>query len=180
MHPTLEARLAELREEEARKTRHREQVVRERRFLIPVFLFVLFLFPNLGTVSVVGTSMHPTLETGDRLLMLKTHQIFSPIRPGDIVVVRKADGSYKGEDLIKRVICVKDKQGNLLWAPSVKTSEGTIDPKRLFPHYVLRLRPFPKGSVLVLGDNIFHSTDSRDPEVGAISAAEIEGKVLFR
>ncbi len=180
MHPTLEARLAELRDDEARKARLREQIVRERRFLIPVFLFVLFLFPNFGTVSVVGSSMSPTFQTGDRLALLKTFRLFSPLKPGDVIVVKKRQGGLQGEDLIKRVVCVTDAQGNETWAKSVETAEGTLDPKTLFPEYVMKLARIPNDSVLVLGDNVLYSTDSRDPEVGPVAQSEIEGKVLLR
>lgn len=180
IHPTLEIRLAKLREDEARKARRREQIMRERRFLIPVFLFVLFLFPNFGTVSVVGRSMNPTFQTGDRLVLLKTFRLFAPLKPGDVVVIKKRQGSLEGEDLIKRVVCIKDHNGNMTWAKSVDTAEGTIEPKRLFPQYGLGMMQLPNDSVLVMGDNILWSTDSRDPEVGPVAQAEIEGKVLLR
>jgi signal peptidase I len=180
IHPTLEMRLAELREADARKARRQEQIKRERRFLIPVFLFVLFLFPNFGTVSVIGKSMYPTFQTGDRLVMLKSFRIFAPLQPGDVVVLKKREGDLKGEDLIKRVVCIKDNQGNETWAKSVDTAEGAVDPHRLFPGYFLKISTLPNNSVLVLGDNILWSTDSRDPEVGPVAQSEIEGKVLLR
>ena len=154
--------------------------MRERRFLIPVFLFVLFLFPNFGTVSVVGKSMYPTFQTGDRLLLLKTFRMFSPMKPGDIVVIKKHSGDLHGQDLIKRVVCIKDMQGKETWAESVDSAEGRLNPKKLFPEYSLGLSRLANGSVLVLGDNVWESTDSRDPDVGPVKDSEIEGKVLLR
>lgn len=176
----LEARLAEHREKEAKSARLREQILRERRLLLPILLVVAALFPNFGTVSVVGKSMVPTFHTGDRLVLLKTYRYFSPLRTGDIVVVQKRKGGLQGEDIIKRVVCIKDIQGHETWAPFVDTAEGRLDPKVLFPEYTEGERQMPKNSVLVMGDNILWSIDSRDAEVGPIAESEIEGKVLLR
>ena len=70
-------------------------------FCLSVVLVVLF-FTFVGRMAtVVGDSMEPTLQNGDRVLV---SSFFYTPECGDIVVVQKDSGYYDNQLLIKRVI----------------------------------------------------------------------------
>lgn len=174
----VQRRLALARNDEEKKRKLREQIVRERRFLIPVLVFVLMLLPNFGRAKVLGKSMQPQYEEGDALVVLKTFRIFSPLKVGDIVVIRKKTGKYEGEDLVKRVAFVQNDAGNAPFPKSVTMARGEVPFHYLFPTVVQGFEPVPAHNILVVGDNLDVSVDSRDPDLGSIADSEIIGKVL--
>ena len=65
-----------------------------------VICVLLFSF-GLRLVDVVGNSMYPTLENGDKVIV---SNIFYEPKQGDIIVFRKDE--YREEPLVKRVIAV--------------------------------------------------------------------------
>jgi signal peptidase I len=178
--PELQRRLTLVRDEEDKKRRLREQIMRERRFLIPVLVFVLLMFPNFGRAQVVGKSMEPQYEEGDALVVLKTFRIFAPLKIGDVVVIRKKTGKYKGEDLVKRVAFIQNEAGNAPLPKSVPLSRGEVLFHHLFPTVVQGFERVPARQVLVVGDNLDVSVDSRDSDIGPVADNEIEAKVLNR
>jgi signal peptidase I len=180
LHPELEARLAKVREEEHHKKTFRERVARERRFLIPVLVFVVAMFPNFGRAMVVGKSMEPQYHSGDALVILKTFRIFSPLKPGDVVVVQKKTGDAKGEDIVKRVVFVQNAAGNAPFPQTFLTSRGPQQSAEFFPWYLMGEEKVPPRGIIVIGDNTDVSQDSRDPVVGVIQDDEIIGKVINR
>jgi signal peptidase I len=180
LDPELDARLKRVREDEEKKRRFREQVKRERRFLIPILVFVLLLFPNFGRAKVLGSSMEPLFKEGDALVVLKTFRYFAPIKEGDIVVVRKQEGEYAGEDIVKRVAFIQNATGDAPFPRYVETSRGKIEFRRLFPWVALGGMKVPPKHILVIGDNLRVSVDSRDPEIGAVAESEVVSKILMR
>ena len=144
------------------------------------FLVLLFTFV-VRVVAVNGSSMVPTLHSGDRLLVQSS--LFGVDR-GDVVVV----DSYieYGKPLVKRVIAVGGDQvdidaeagqvfvnGQLLDEPYI--AEPTHQAGNMeFPLTV------PEGCVFVMGDNRMHSTDSRFQDIGFIDERDILGRVLYR
>ena len=66
-----------------------------------IAIVLLFVF-GVRMVNVDGTSMLPTLEDGDRVLVSK---LFYTPKQGDIVVLRKEQFLY--EPIVKRVIAVE-------------------------------------------------------------------------
>ena len=129
--------------------------------------------------GVVGTSMVPTLQEGDKLVI---SNLASGLEPGDIVVVTKK--SFRDEPIVKRVIAtagqtvVMDYDAGKVYVDGVEehfvntptTRRGDME----FPLYV------PEGYIFVLGDNRNGSTDSRYTEVGLIDERMVLGKVLLR
>jgi signal peptidase I len=180
MDPELAARLTAFHEEEERKRALRAQVAKERRFLIPVFIFVVAMFPNFGRAKVVGESMVPQYRSGDALVILKTYRIFSPLKPGDIVVVRKQTGELAGEEIVKRVVFIQNEAGNAPFPQTFMTKRGVQNSAEYFPWLVQGEETVPPRGIIVVGDNADVSQDSRDPAVGVIRDAEIVGKVLNR
>lgn len=169
------ARRAQVKEARQATTRRWQRI--ERAILLPVLAFVfmgLFVF-KMGQVQ--GKSMEPLYTTDDHLLIFKPWQL-SPLHPGDIVVVKLNHGKYKGEQWVKRVMYVQNAAGNAPWSETVQTSVHRILPKWWFKPYVDGQRSVPANNILVMGDNVYNSTDSRDDEIGAIAPDEIQGKVI--
>lgn len=145
-----------------------------------VFLVLLFTFV-IRIAAVRGSSMVPTLYSGDRIVL---QQIGYKPKRGDIVVVD--DYIDYGDPLVKRIIAMGGDtvdinfvsgdvwvNGNLLHEPYIldktKLKEGVE-----FPVTV------PEGKVFLMGDNRMGSKDSRDAEIGFIDERDILGRGVFR
>lgn len=128
-------------------------------------------------LQVSGTSMEPTLNKGEILLMTD----FSELKKGDIVAFY-----YNDNLLIKRIIA---KEGDIVnieydgtvYVNSTILEENYISKKILgnncditFPYQV------PENSIFVLGDNRETSIDSRNQAIGCISQNNIIGKIQFK
>lgn len=152
-------------------------------FLI-VLLVVFGIVTYIGQkIEVVGSSMSPTLENGDNLLVDKFSYRFHEPQRYDIVVF-----PYRYEDnvfYIKRIIGLP---GETVYI----NSEGTIyingevlnesygkeiikDPGRAYEEIKLGHNEY-----FVLGDNRNNSMDSRDPNVGNLTLNEFIGKAFVR
>lgn len=178
--PELKARLREVEEERQRKESLRARIAKERRVLFPILGVALLCLPNFGRAKVVGHSMEPLLSPGDTLVLLKTYRLFSPLKPGDVVVIRKKRGRLEGEDLVKRIVFIQNETGDAPWPQTIKNARGVYATSRLFPREALGYEKVPARHAYVLGDNVWNSTDSRDADIGAISQDEIIGKVINR
>jgi signal peptidase I len=178
LDPELSASLAQREAERRRKENLRVRVLKERRVLFPLLGMALLMLPNFGRAKVMGNSMYPQYNNGDTLVLLKTYRLFSPIKVGDIVVLQKKEGGLEGEDLVKRVVFIQNEEGNAPWPKTITNKRGTFETVRLFPREVMGFVKVPPRHIYVMGDNVWNSTDSRDPEVGAVAENEIIGKVL--
>jgi len=176
--PEMRQRLETFRDTEAKREALRRQVWRERRFLLPILAVALAALPNFRVAEVQGHSMAPTFKPGDRLVLLKSYKYFSPLKTGDIVVIKLNHGRYKGEEWVKRIVFIQNAEGNAPWPKYLETGRGEVPADAWFPREVRGEMKVPPGKIYVLGDNIAEALDSRDPEIGAISDAEILGKVL--
>lgn len=131
-------------------------------------------------LSVVnGTSMEPTLEDGDRLLVNKFHFLFEEPEKGDVVTF--ADPSREGKYLVKRVVGMPgdriEIKGGDLYRNGKKVYEPYIESEiedGAYGPVVVR-----EGYVFVMGDNRhrYASRDSRYPSVGQVPFDLLEGKV---
>ena len=135
--------------------------------VLTVFVFIFKIY------TVDGTSMLPTLEEPERVIVLEA--FYTP-KGGDIVVVDS--GNAYGKTLVKRVIATEgqtvsiDENGVLTVDGAVIDSyaencRGNTD----FPVVV------PEDCCFVMGDNRDVSYDSRYQEIGMISYKNIMGKV---
>ena len=151
--------------------------------LAVVMLLVAFVFKH----SVVeGDSMNNTLENGDHLII--SNLFYTPER-GDIIVFEDYSTMLK-KAVVKRVIGLPgetvevkvDKDGNVT---------VYIDGELLEEDYAYNAKDckvttsfapvtLSEDEIFVMGDNRYHSTDSRYEGVGPIKIDSILGKVLFR
>ena len=148
--------------------------------LVVLVLFNVFFFRISG---VVGSSMEPTLQNGDRIL-LRVIGYSAPQR-GDIVVVQAPE--FDDEPLVKRIIAVAGDEininnlgdvyinGELQYEPYVlETIDSAHIGDQVYPLVI------PEGYVFFMGDNRNGSTDSRDKYVGIQPISNIIGKVELR
>ncbi len=135
-----------------------------------------FLF---SIVQVDGSSMEPTLEHGQRLIVSKL--LYEP-QNGDIVIIKS---SRLKKFIVKRVIAVEGQTVDL----DPRTGDVTVDGEVLEEPYIKeKLRSagsvlsFPltvaEDTVFVMGDNRNNSLDSR--AIGLIPRREVVGKAVFR
>ncbi|PTM56447.1 signal peptidase I [Desmospora activa] len=149
-------------------------------FLAISFALVVNQF-GLALSVVNGTSMEPTLEDGDRLLINKFHFMVNEPQRGDVVTFK--DPTRNGRYLVKRVVGVPGdrieirdhtliRNGKKEHEPYINTEieDGDYGP------IVVK-----EGHVFVMGDNRqqYASRDSRYKSVGQVPNRLIEGKVEF-
>ncbi len=177
--PETFARLQAYRAQEEKRAETRRWQRAERIILLPILLVVFVALLNFKMGEVRGRSMSPLYETGDKLLLLKSYKTFSPVKVGDIVVVKLKHGKYAGEQWVKRVVFVQNGAGNAQWQRDIRTSQNNhVSLPFWFPQYFQHEKQVPRDNVVVMGDNLMNSTDSRDEEIGTIAPDEIQGKVI--
>ena len=141
-----------------------------------IFCVVMFVF-LFRLVDVVGDSMNPTLEDGDKMVV---SDLFYKPKQGDIIIFRKDE--YKSRALVKRVIATEGQtveidftkgrvyvDGELLDEPYIaEPTKNQID--------FTETQIVPEGCVFVMGDNRNASTDSRDKRIGMVDVRLIIGR----
>ena len=145
--------------------------------IICVVLFVFFI----RIIDVNGTSMNPTLNNGDKMLV--SDLLYSP-KAGDIVVF-KSDTYDPDKALVKRIIATEGQEINIDFDKGIVYVDGEI----LQEDYIKELttikldfigpKTVPEGCVFVMGDNRNMSTDSRKNEIGMVDERLILGRVYM-
>ena len=167
---------------EAPKEKGRELYEWIQALVCSVLAVVLLFTFGVRLIGVDGRSMVPTLQDGDRLLVLNS-MFCGGYAPGDIVVLRKE--SFLPTPIVKRVIAVEGQVVDVDFGSGVVFVDG----KPLQEEYIQE-RTFtaegtafpltvPEGSVFVLGDNRNHSTDGRDARLGTVDTRYIIGRAVF-
>ena len=149
--------------------------------IVALIICVVFFAFFVRIIDVVGTSMNPTLNNSDKMLV---SGLFYKPQVGDVVVFKK-DEYNPNKALVKRVIAVEGQEINIDFdrgivyidgqpiqedyiAELTKTKEDFIGPKTV-----------PEGCVFVMGDNRNMSTDSRKTEIGMVDTRLILGKAYM-
>ena len=144
--------------------------------VVLLFTFVVRL------IGVDGHSMVPTLQDGDRLLVLNSLWD-SDYEYGDIVVLRKE--SFLEEPIVKRVIATEGQTVDIDFASGSVYVDGELLEEDYInePTYVDEGTEFPltvpEGSIFVMGDNRNHSSDSRSSDLGTVDTRYVIGKAVF-
>ena len=163
--------------------RVRDQVIEVMFLVIPAVILVLLVRSFVVSPFVIPTSsMEPTLEVQDRVLVNKLSYRVGEIGRGDIVVVRAAsdDGD---KTVIKRAIGlpgetveIRDNSviinGTLALEESDYLPEGTINGD-FGPIEI------PQDKLFLLGDNRENSDDSTK-ELGLVSVDDVVGRAFVR
>ena len=130
----------------------------------------------LPVLQITGTSMEPTLNDGDIVVLAKTDKL----ETGDLCAFY-----YSNKILIKRVIATP---GDYLWLEpdgtvflnGVELEEPYLTEKALgecdisFPYQV------PENAYFMMGDQRETSIDSRSSVIGCIATDHLIGKILFK
>lgn len=130
----------------------------------------------LPVLQVTGTSMEPTLEDGDIIVLTKT----AKINRGDL-----CGFYYQNKLLLKRVIglpgdWIEIQADGTVLVNGEELDEPYVSGKSLgecdltFPYQV------PDNRYFVMGDHRSTSIDSRSSVIGSIEKDQITGKILFR
>jgi len=145
---------------------------------------------SLQAFRIPSESMHPLLQTGDRVLVNKWSYRIHDVKRGDVVVFSRPPGLADPtvDDLIKRVIGLPGD------SVSIDDSHVLINGQVLDEPYLppdtptLAVGPItcppaapcviPKGQVWVMGDNRTQSEDSR--WFGPIDESSIVGRAFVR
>lgn len=166
-------------------------------YSVLAIVVVFTLFTRMSTVD--GTSMLPTLEDGQKLMI--TDFFYEPAY-NDIIVVwadklPNDDDGY-GKAIVKRVIGlsgdtisidfargrvsrngieldIETRGEDILYEDGHKINSMTRAEEGLGGEFTV-----PDGCIFVMGDNRNGSTDSRSPFVGYVDKHNIIGKAYFR
>ena len=156
------------------------------------FVMLLFSFSGIRLCTVSGPSMEQTLYDGEKLI---TSDIFYTPKRGDIVVFHQTGENSFNEPIVKRVIGVAGDTVNVQYEfqnviVTVTDSEGNItvieedyqyiDTWSYNPYSMPTTVTVEEGTIFVMGDNRYHSADSRDPRIELVDTRRILGKVIFR
>lgn len=162
---------------------------------VAVAFFIITVILRL--TEVVGISMEPTLQDGDKLVV---YQLFYKPQYNDIIAV-KAESlpnsitGEQGEYIVKRVIglagdvmSVDGETGTVYRNGQALVEDYISEPiKAYYTGNLANTITVPENSVFVLGDNRNNSIDSRYTDntycnyyVGCISNDFILGKVILR
>lgn len=165
-------------------------------YLIVIVMTILIGITFVKTTIVRQTSMLPTLQDGNYLLLSKQAYVFNEFKHEDIVVFDSGEmadttGSLLNFDnkkyYIKRIIglpgdeiTIKNKkvyrngkeidQSYTLDKATETNGNGQVEVNKL---------KIPKGKLFVLGDNRYNSADSRSTDVGLVSMDKVYGKAVL-
>ena len=141
---------------------------------------VLFLF-FVRVIDVKGTSMVPTLQNADKMLV---SGLFYKPKAGDVVVFKK-DQYNPNKALVKRVIATEgqvinmDFENGVVYVDGEPIEEDYINDLTKTKLDFIGPQTVPEGCVFCMGDNRNMSTDSRKKEIGMIDSRLILGKVYM-
>ncbi|MBI3485648.1 signal peptidase I [Candidatus Daviesbacteria bacterium] len=164
------------------------------RYKIVEFIQTLVVFAAIGTAiylfiaqphKVSGSSMFPTLKTGDYIITNKIGYRLEQPKKGEIIVFKNP--REESQDFIKRIIGVPGDrvkiEGGHFFVNDQQLSESSYLESSVYTSSGAFLREGEEITVspnhyFVAGDNRLASSDSR--EWGFVTREEIIGKAFFR
>lgn len=174
--PQLDALQKELKRERYKRRFRRLLRSTVNALLVVAAVAALVATLMLPVLQIAGTSMEPSLNDGDIVLLVKKNDLKS----GDLCAFY-----YSNKILIKRVIATP---GDYIWIESDGTvylngeplDEPYVSVKALgecdvtFPYQV------PENNYFVMGDHRETSIDSRSSVIGCIPEDQIVGKIICK
>ena len=175
--------------EQLRRRRRRRVLTRAAVLLgLTVTVAVILRTAVVQPFSVPSSAMTPTLDAGDRILVVKAGLLMGPIKRGEIVVFRGPDispcstGPGDTRDLVKRVIGLPGETissvGTTIEVDGRRLNEPGWYDVRSGPvgSTPIRRTTIPAGDYFVMGDSRTNSCDSRS--FGPVPRSAIVGKVV--
>lgn len=145
-----------------------------------VVILMLYTF-GMKTVAVDGTSMLPTLQHADRLIITA---FCNEPKQGDIIVSTQTNAF--GNAVIKRVIATENQTVDIdfttgsVFVDGVLLDEPYINNPTINSEGVRFPLTVPPNHIFVMGDNRQGSTDSRSEKIGFIQEEYIFGVAKFK
>lgn len=166
------------------KDKIKKEIIEWLKIIVTSLAIALVITTFIRPTLVQGSSMYPTLQEKDYLIINRVAYSRKIPQREDIIVFKTnlLQDNGKKKDLVKRVIALPGDHikisnnevylnGQLLNEPYLSPTvitEGDID------------MTIPDGYIFVMGDNRPNSMDSRDPEVGLVNIDDVMGKVVVR
>ena len=153
------------------------------RSLVAAVLIITLVFTfAVRMMGVSGPSMIPTLQDGDRLIVINS-TLCGDYHVGDIVIARKE--SFSHEPIVKRVIATAGQTVDI----DFDLGRVYVDGEELEEDYINDFTYLEEGTVFpvtlgenevfLMGDNRNHSNDSRDSRLGPLDKRLLIGKAVF-
>ncbi len=174
--PRLEQLEAELKR--VKYKRRYSSVLRSTVYALITVAAVAVLVATLWmpVLQIYGSSMTPTLEAGEIILSLKTHDL----KTGDIIAFY-----YNNKILIKRVIAgpgewVDIKEDGAVYVNDRPLHEPYLSEQAFGECDIEMPYQVPDERFFVMGDHRATSVDSRSTAVGCVAEEYIVGRIAFR
>jgi signal peptidase I len=153
---------------------------------IAVIIGVLIVTFVAQRTIVYGSSMEPTLQDNNQLVIEKITPRFGKLKYGDIVTIYVPEELSEGKDyIIKRVIGVA---GDTI---EVKDGKVYLNGKKLDEpymngNYTYEVDPqyssikVPDGMIYVLGDNRLRNASKDSRSIGPVAIGKVRGRAFVR